>query len=64
MYYVIQHGTRKQSVRSAKTEMDRPLHWSNKGVLKQITQSDTTCYSWQMLYQLDIPRILAGLEFR
>ena len=30
---------------SAKIEMDRPSNWSNKGVLEQIFQSDTTCYS-------------------
>ncbi len=29
---------------SAKTEMDGPSNWSNKGVLEHISQSDTTCY--------------------
>ena len=57
MYFVIQHRTRKLSV-SAKTEMERTSHWSNKGVLEQISQSDTRCYSWQMLCLLDFPWIL------
>ena len=54
--YVIQHRTRKLSV-SAKTEMERPANWSNKGVLEQISQSAMT-YSWQIFDQFDFVRNL------